>query len=156
MGYVDTGVDFEDEYEDEYQEKGSSSKRGDKKAKKEKKEKKKGGIHAFLSSVAAKNSSTVDESKVKASLEEDEDLKDILAQLEGNESDEDEKEEEKPQKAPANPFKRGRNVDSPSDTIAPRPIAKKPKRAAEGLFRVEKQVVKVVEPEEEDDDDYGE
>ncbi|CAL2036593.1 unnamed protein product [Caenorhabditis brenneri] len=166
MGYVDTGEDFEEEYEDEYEDdgrRGGASSKKDKKAKKEKKEKKKGGLHAFLSSTATKKT-VVDESKVKANLDEDEDLKNILDQLEDGGSD---VEEERPHKVPTNPFKRGRCTESPnSDTLAPRPIAKKAKKSADvtGLaphrFQNTKKPVlqkKAPEPESEhdDDDDYG-
>ncbi|CAI2349198.1 unnamed protein product [Caenorhabditis sp. 36 PRJEB53466] len=148
-GYVDHGEDFEDEYEGEYVEDGRKK---DKKAKKEKKEKK-GGLHAFLSSASHKKA-VVDEKKVKEALEEDEDLKDIMGQLE---SDDDEVVEETPQrKEPRNPFKRGRSEESPTSTLAPRPIVKKAKTLGAHLKKKEPvKIMQKVEMEEDDDEDYG-
>uniref|UniRef100_A0A8R1HXF4 DNA polymerase alpha catalytic subunit n=1 Tax=Caenorhabditis japonica TaxID=281687 RepID=A0A8R1HXF4_CAEJA len=148
MGYVDTGVDFEDEYEDEYEEKSAKS---SKKPKKEKKEKKKGGIHSFLASMPSTKKSAVDESKVKATLDDDEDLKDILEHL--NDDNEEEEQEERTQRSQrnSNPFKRARSAESP-ETLTPRPIVKKPKT----MVKKSAPVVKpVVDDDDDDDDDYG-
>ncbi|KAF1762051.1 hypothetical protein GCK72_010313 [Caenorhabditis remanei] len=168
MGYVDTGVDFEDdEYGDDCEDdvpRESSFKRGDKKTKKEKKDKKKGAMHAFLSSTMSKKA-VIDESKVKANLEDDEELKNILEQL--DKVDSDAEVEEQPIKVSKNPFKRGRSVDSPtSDAIAPRPIVKKSKTsnvtglAPHRFQNCKNQVMAKIIPEpksdeDNDDDDYG-
>ncbi|CAB97239.2 DNA polymerase [Caenorhabditis elegans] len=148
MGYVDNGVDFEDDYEDDYAPSSSknsnSSKKGEKKPKKDKK---KGGLHAFLSTTSTKK--PIDESVVKAEFDDDEEVKNMLEQLGSS----DEEAEEKPKATPANPFKRGRKFDSPSgsDSLAPRPIAKKAKREATGLAEHKFQRhVKV-----DEDEDYG-
>ncbi|CAP32014.2 Protein CBG13184 [Caenorhabditis briggsae] len=166
MGYADTGADFEDDDYDDYDDeepRKSSSNKGDKKSKKDKKdkkEKKKGAMDAYISYTASRKAA-VDESKLKATLDEDEDLKNILDQLGDNDSD-GEEEITKPKKVPANPFKRGRSAESPgSDAIMPRPIIKKAKTGANvtGLAphrfqNNKKTVVRAPEPSD-DDEDYG-
>ncbi|CAO4369560.1 unnamed protein product [Caenorhabditis nigoni] len=131
-----------------------------KRIRKTKDKKKKGAMDAYISYTASRKAA-VDESKLKATLDEDEDLKNILDQLGDNDSDVEE-EVAKPKKVSTNPFKRGRSAESPgSDAIMPRPIIKKGKTGANvtGLAphrfqNNKKTTVRAPEPSD-DDEDYG-
>ncbi|CAB3401796.1 unnamed protein product [Caenorhabditis bovis] len=160
MGYVDTGVDFDDEY-DEYADEENAKKSKNRKNK-AKKEKKKGALDSFLAAGQTKKA-VFDDSKVKVNLEEDEDLKNMLGDILDGPDEEEETAPPPPPPKSRNPFKRERtsSPDAFEASMAPRPIAKKAKTnflAKTPKVGVVKQAVKLEEPEEPeeaDDFDYG-